>query len=147
MKPQRMIFVFAVIAITIVPSSFSQTQGLGVGLSLGNPTGLSVKAWISHTNAIQVGVGWNYHNDSYVEAEYLMHSLHAIKSKEQFPLYYGPGITLGSSNTLGIHFLGGIAWCSRNTPIDIFLHVSPVLYLTPSSEFDVEAALGIRYFF
>jgi hypothetical protein len=147
MKLHKILFSIAILVTTIVPSLFSQTQGLGVGISLGNPTGLSVKAWLSRTSAVQVGVGWNHYNDSYVTAEYLMHSLHAIKSKERFPLYYGPGVTLGGSNTLGIRFLGGIAWCSRATPIDVFLHVAPVLYLNPSTEFDVEAALGIRYFF
>lgn len=125
----------------------AQERGIGVGFSLGMPTGISLKAWLSRTEAIQVGVGWNQHHNSYVTAEYLKHNLTAIRSKERFPVYYGAGVVLGRTNVLGARGIVGIVWCSRSAPIDIFLQAAPVLYLTPSTFFDVDACLGFRYFF
>lgn len=143
---KRLLFVLLVLLSGSSYSLYAQTKGLGFGFSLGMPTGLSVKAWISSTEAVQAGIGWNQHQHSYVTAEYLKHSFNTIQSRERFPLYYGAGVVLGGTNVLGIRGIGGIAWCSRSAPIDIFLQAAPVLYLTPSTLFDIDACLGVRYF-
>jgi len=142
----------------------AQDHGFGMGLILGEPTGISAKLWTSKINAfdfaIGVGVGGdriNYegsYNDGsrvHFHMDYLWHSFSAISSSEQFPLYYGLGARIntggGYDESIGIRGVFGIAWFPHATPIDVFLELVPVLQLTNSTGLGVDAGLGIRYFF
>ncbi len=143
----KRISIILLVAVALSHISFSQEKGLGVGFSFGMPTGISLKAWLTRTTAIQGGIGWNQYHNTYFTVEYLEHSLNAIRSTERFPLFYGGGVVLGNSNVFGVRGVFGIAWCSRSAPIDVFLQITPVLYLNPSSDFDIDGAIGVRYFF
>ncbi|MCX7984163.1 MAG: hypothetical protein N3A63_04605 [Bacteroidetes bacterium] len=124
----------------------SQTKGLGVGLSLANPIGFSGKAWISRSEAIQGSLGWSRYEHSRLTLEYLKHYHDVIHSTERFPVYFGAGVSLIASEHLGVRGIGGITWCSRSIPIDIYVQLAPALYFTHFSGFDVEGSIGIRYF-
>lgn len=142
----------------------AQDHGFGLGLILGEPTGLSAKLWTSKVNAFDFGLGvsvggdrisyiGNYNNGSRVHfhMDYLWHSFNAISSSERFPLYYGIGGRFNSGGgydgSLGIRGVFGIAWFPHSTPIDVFFELVPVLQLTSSFGFGIDAGLGIRYFF
>ena len=142
----------------------AQDHGFGLGLVLGEPTGLSAKLWTSKVNAFDFGLGvglggdrisynGNYDNGGRVHfhMDYLWHSFNAISSTERFPLYYGIGGRFNSGGnydaSFGIRGVFGIAWFPRATPIDVFLELVPVFQLTPSTGFGIDAGLGIRYFF
>ena len=142
----------------------AQDHGFGMGLILGEPTGLSAKLWTSKENAFDFGLGvsiggdrishkGNYNGRSRIHfhMDYLWHSFNAINSTEKFPLYYGIG---GRFNTggnyegsFGVRGVFGIAWFPRSTPIDVFLELVPVFQVTPLTGLGIDAGLGIRYFF
>jgi len=142
----------------------AQDHGFGMGLILGEPTGLSAKLWTSKQNAFDFGLGvsvggdrisykGNYNSGSRIHfhMDYLWHSFNAISSTERFPLYYGIG---GRFNTggdydgsIGIRGVFGIAWFPHSTPIDVFVELVPVFQLTSSVGFGIDAGLGVRYFF
>lgn len=142
----------------------AQDHGFGIGIILGEPTGLSAKLWTSKENAFDFGLGvsvggdrishkYYYDNGSRVHfhMDYLWHSFNAIKSTERFPLYYGIGARFNSGGgydgSFGIRGVFGIAWFPHSTPIDVFVELVPVLQLTPSTGLGIDAGLGIRFFF
>lgn len=142
----------------------AQDHGFGLGLILGEPTGLSAKLWTSRVNAFDFGLGvgmggdrisynGNYNDGSRVHfhMDYLWHSFNAISSTERFPLYYGIGGRFNSGGnyeeSFGVRGVIGIAWLPRATPIDVFIELVPVFQLTPGTGFGIDAGLGIRYFF
>ena len=142
----------------------AQDQGFGLGIILGEPTGLSAKLWTSKYNALDFGLGvglggdrinykGNYDNSGRIHfhMDYLWHSFNAISSTEKFPLYYGFGGRFntggGYDGSLGIRGVVGIAWFPRNTPIDVFFELVPVFQVTPLTGLGVDAGIGIRYFF
>jgi hypothetical protein len=142
----------------------AQDRGFGLGLILGEPTGLSAKYWTSDKNAFDFGLGVavgsdrisnhdNYYGSSRIHfhVDYLWHSFNVINSTERFPLYYGIGARLNSGggyeSSLGIRGVIGIAWFPHSTPIDIFAELVPVFQFTPLAGLGFDAALGIRYFF
>ena len=138
--------------------SVAQERKFGLGLIIGEPTGISAKLWTSNENAFDFGLGWTtFNNQNYpgsrvhFHMDYLWHSFDAIHATERFPIYYGVGGRMNSGagyeSALAIRGVVGIAWMPRRTPIDIFLEVVPSLELTPSSRFALDAAIGIRYFF
>ena len=152
-------YVFAVLlSIFIADNAIAQDHRFGIGFIVGEPTGLSAKLWTSQYNAFDFGFGWNNvenRNESGTRAhfhmDYLWHSFNAIRSVEQFPLYYGVGGRLGStvdnSTSLAVRGVFGIAWIPRQTPLDIFLEIVPSIELVPSSDFILDAGIGMRYFF
>jgi hypothetical protein len=141
----------------------AQNHGFGIGIILGEPTGLSAKLWTSENNALDFGLGFSEGGDRisykgsydggsriHFHMDYLWHSFNAISSTERFPLYYGIGARFntggGYNGSLGIRGVFGIAWFPHSTPIDVFLELVPVLQLTSNVGFGIDAGLGIRYF-
>ena len=152
-----------IIVMAIKPIS-AQDHGFGLGIILGEPTGLSAKYWTSNNNAFDFGLGFavggdrityhgNYYGSSRIHfhVDYLWHSFNAIRSSERFPLYYGIGARFNSGGgydgSFGIRGVIGIAWFPHSTPIDVFVELVPVFQLTPLAGLGFDAGLGIRYFF
>jgi len=139
-------------------NSFAQDRRFGLGVMVGEPTGLSAKLWTSQTTALDFGLGWSaFDNRNYsgtlvhFHMDYLWHSFNAINSTEQFPIYYGIGGRFngqtGYDGSFAVRGVLGIAWLPRSTPIDIFLELVPSFELTPASGFALDASIGARYFF
>lgn len=132
----------------------AQDKGFGLGVILGEPTGISFKGWISGSSAIDGGLAWSFVRGSsfHVHVDYLLHNFDVIKATDtRVPLYYGVGGRIKTADKedakVGIRGVIGIAYFVPRAPVDIFLEVAPVLDLTPSTEVVVNAGLGARYFF
>ncbi len=164
MKKNLLFVLFLGMIMILIKPISAQDRGFGLGIILGEPTGLSAKLWTSKENAFDFGLGFsvggdrlsykgNYDGGSRVHfhMDYLWHSFNAIRSTERFPLYYGIGGQFNSGAgydaSLGIRGVFGIAWLPHSTPIDVFVELVPVFQLTPTVGFGIDAGLGARYFF
>ena len=130
----------------------AQDKGFGIGVILGEPTGLSAKGWLQSNNAIDGGLAWSFRGTGYIHmhADYLWHFPNAIRSSERFVPYAGPGIRLGGGkggSVFGIRVAGGIAFWPRGAPIDVFVELAPIVDLAPTTEVSFNAGLGVRFFF
>lgn len=157
------IIIFSILCAAQV--SFSQYRPFGLGVMVGEPTGLSAKLWTSPVTAFDFGLGWSVHGDrignydvgynggnrTHFHVDYLWHSFDAIQSTERFPLYYGIGGRLnnggGYTSSFAVRGVFGIAWIPRPAPVDIFFELVPTLQLTSSSGFGIDAGFGARYYF
>jgi hypothetical protein len=131
---------------------FAQNQGTGLGIILGEPTGLCFKNWIGNRTAIDFAVAWSFgKNDSlHLHADYLFHSFNLFKVKKgQLPFYYGIGgrIKAKSESRIGIRIPVGICYIFEKTPLDIFLEIGPVFDLVPNTDFWFTSVVGMRYYF
>ncbi len=160
-----LLFSLALFLIVIITKPVTaQDKGFGLGVILGEPTGLSAKLWTSQNNAFDFGLGVGLGGDRikydgpydktgrlHFHMDYLWHSFNAISSTERFPLYYGIGGKFNSGagykDSFGIRGVFGIAWFPRATPIDVFLELVPVFQVTPLTGLGMNAGLGLRYFF
>jgi hypothetical protein len=152
-------------ALFAVHGSSAQDHGIGLGVIIGEPTGLSAKVWISPVHALDFGLGWSIgsnwvgkprgHDDRarriHYHMDYLWHSFSAIHSNRRFPLYYGIGGRLnagaGYDESLALRGVIGIVWLPVDTVADFFLEVAPSFELLPDSAFGLDAGLGVRYYF
>jgi hypothetical protein len=165
------LFVVALCLLFIVQGSNAQQREggyghtFGLGVIVGEPTGISAKLWTSGTNAFDFGLGWSnggdrlgnydgYYNGgsrTHFHMDYLWHAFDAIRSSERFPLYYGIGGRINSgagyNSSLAIRGVFGISWLPRGTPIDVFLELAPSLQLTSSTGFGIDAGFGARFYF
>jgi hypothetical protein len=154
MRKHLLVLIFSLLFVCTYAQA--QDKGFGVGLVLGEPTGISMKIWTGPTKALQFALAWR-NEDSFlgsrvtISGDYLWHSFDAIHSTYRFPVYYGVGGTFTSgrpqSDILGVRGVVGIGFWPRKVPLDVFLQVVPTLVLTPSTSVDVNVGLGVRYFF
>ncbi len=163
---KKHIVLFALVASSFVAKA--QSSGFGLGIMLGDPTGISGKLWLSDgERAMDFGVAWGvYGRYLHLHADYLFHNTSLITvSKGQMAIYYGPGLRVrswsggrywnrgkwedydGSRLGLGVRFPVGLDYMFDDDPFDVFMELVPSLDLAPSTTFDLDAAIGVRYWF
>lgn len=134
-------------------AAFAQSNGFGLGIILGQPTGISAKYWTSGSTAFDFGLGYSFEKNSRMQlhADYLFHTKDLFNTSENISLYYGPGARLrlveNADSRLGVRFDVGIVWVPRNSSIDVFVEVAPLLDIIPETDFSINGGIGVRYFF
>ncbi len=144
----------------------AQDRGFGLGIILGEPTGVSLKGWQGKSTAIDGALAWSFAGSDFfqIHGDYLAHNFSLLRvEKGKLPFYYGIGGRIkffGNDNNrgrgrdndnnktrIGVRVPLGLAYLFERTTLDIFLEVVPILDLVPETAFDLNAAAGIRYFF
>jgi hypothetical protein len=123
---------------------------LGVGLMLGEPTGVSIKLWRNERSAFGIGAAWSLAERTealHLHADYLLHSW--FKDEENLAFYYGIGgrIIFADDPTAGVRVPVGLNYVFQKIPFDVFIEAAPILDVTPDVELAGNGAVGIRYYF
>ena len=150
MKKGIMILALALVLFSGVARS--QEKGFGLGIILGEPTGISAKKWLDDNSALDAAVAWSLVTPSsfHLHADYLYHNFNIFNVKKgKLPLYFGIGfrIRIGDEDRIGIRIPVGICYIFEQSPLDIFFELGPVLDLTPATRLRLTSSVGIRYFF
>lgn len=130
----------------------AQDHGFGMGIILGEPTGLSAKLWTSGDNAFDFAAAWSFKGDGHLllQADYVWHFFNLMPVPSgKLPLYIGIGgrVILADDPRFGIRIPIGIDYLFADAPIDVFLELVPILDLSPETDFGVGGGIGIRYWF
>lgn len=138
--------------LVLLSRGYSQGEGFGLGIIVGEPTGVSGKYWLDRTNALDGALAWSFLDEGslYLHANYIHHHFEVIDlSSGEMPLYYGGGLKMkfASDFILGIHIPLGIAYHFEEAPLDVFLEIRPGLNLIPETRFDMSGGIGVRYYF
>ena len=126
---------------------------LGLGLILGEPTGLSLKQWVSVRTALGGAAAWSFEDEAafHVHVDYLLHGpVEAEGEAGRLLYYFGLGGRLKAEeddSRFGVRVPLGVDYVFAVSPLDIFLEVVPMLDLAPGTDFHVNGGIGIRYFF
>lgn len=131
------------------------TKHVGLGFIVGEPTGISLKMFLNNTNALDFAAAWSLsgNNDFHLQGDYLFHKYDLIdlKNSDDFPLFFGIGLRMvlieNYDDVVGIRFPVGLDYLFANYPFDIFAEIVPILDLAPDSDFDLEGAIGARFWF
>jgi hypothetical protein len=139
----------------------AEKGALGVGIILGEPTGLTAKWYFDDSHAVQGAVGSALIGGGLqLHADYLFHP-YVAQVRESFvlPLYIGPGVRLidytngrdESSLAIGARVVGGLLFDFTHVPLDAFLEIAGVLeYEFKDGEggaIRLNAGAGVRYYF
>ena len=144
----------AILFIFIISSLNAQDKGFGLGIIVGEPTGLSGKVWISKTSAIDGGIAWSFLDDGsmHIHADYLWHNFNMITPR--IPFYIGVGGRMKFKNNqsakddrIGVRVPVGLDFFISEPSSDFFIEIVPVLDLAPKTDFTFNAAIGFRFFF
>lgn len=144
-----------------------RSGNFGFGLMGGEPSGITIKYYTSGENAFDAYIGSSYFGKLRVGGDYLWH-FNAFNSNI-VKMYAGVGATFGfgrgdgffyknnnkdrfyywednSSTGIAARALLGINIMPRNTPLEIFFEVGPLIGIAPNFGSNFEGALGIRFY-
>lgn len=163
MKRSILLFFPAVLLVLFLISSFSvqnveaqnrSGSNFGLGVMLGEPTGITPKVWTSDNTAFAAGVAWSFsgRNSLHMHLDYQIHNFNLIQvERGAMSFYYGIGgrflIREDRDDKLGIRLPLGLNYLFANDPVELFMEVAPVLDLAPSTDFSANGGIGVRYYF
>jgi hypothetical protein len=140
-------------------------EGTGIGIIVGEPTGLSAKKWLDNRHAVDAGVAWSFsENDSFhLHADYLVHDFTLLKPTDlrgRMPVYYGLGGRIkfqdddrnhhgrnDDDTLIGVRIPLGVAYYPENSSIDLFAEIVPIMDLVPDTHLDLNLSIGGRFYF
>ena len=128
----------------------AQDKKLGLGIILGEPTGVIAKYWTGNRTAFDIAGSWSFSGENafHLHADYLLHSFIKVETGK-LAFYYGIGarLNLQDDARFGIKIPLGLSYMLPNAPLDIFFEISPVMDLIPDTELKLLGFVGIRYYF
>jgi len=149
MKRLSLLFVLAIL---LQISANAQDREFGLGIILGEPTGVSGKLWTSGQNAFDFAAAWSFQGEGnlLLQADYVWHIFRLIPVPDgKLPFYVGVGgeVILADDPVIGVRVPLGLDYMFGNAPVDIFVELVPILRLAPSTDFDFAGGIGARYWF
>lgn len=131
---------------------YAQDEGYGLGVILGEPTGISFKAWTGYRTAFVATAAWSFGSEDslHVHADYLIHSFRLVELEDEYlPFYYGIGFRLKNERDarFGIRLPLGFNYMFKDAPVDIFVEFVPVFDLSPRTDLFFNGGIGVRYYF
>ncbi len=125
--------------------------GFGIGVILGEPTGITPKVQLSNSTALAGGVAWAFGGKTtfHLHLDYQIHNYNLAQAERgTLSFYYGLGarILLRDDPRVGARFPLGINYLFDSAPVEIFLEIAPIFDLVPSTEFNGNGGIGVRFF-
>lgn len=166
MKKQILRLILLVVSLLVTSTSFAispygpEGKRFGAGLYLGQPTGITLKGYLTEQLAINGVAAWSFTNNSFMvigDAVYDFFDIKTDSSKVNIPFYAGAGAIIaingergsGRTNgtTAGVRVPVGVAFQWTNHPIEAFLEAAPGIRIAPNTQFQMTGGVGARYYF
>ncbi len=145
------IIIIAIFTVFATPRLEAQDSGSGLGIIIGNPTGVSFKSWLSGNSALDLAAAWSLNDERLlIQGSYILHDVSIFKvSKGKLALYYGIGGAIVLTDDVGVaaRVPVGLDYMFATAPFDIFVELAPSLLLVPKTDFRIGAAVGVRFWF
>ena len=144
MKPSLLLA--AVLALALAPDAHAQPGSFGIGGQIGEPTGLTLK--FAGRPGFDLAAEWDFEDYVFIQGHLLLGERRFPGARADVRYFYGPGLFVGVRNdndtAFGASFNAGVNYYTG--PIELFGQITPRLRVTPDSDFDIGAALGIRFY-
>jgi len=137
-------------------SSHANAYGpFGLGIVIAGPTGLSANYFYEKQKSLAMAVGWG-HSDVQVHVDHLWYRGDLIVvDRVPIDVYMGLGLHLHTidkkykddETQIGVRVPVGVSYIFRKIPVQLFGELAPALILVEESAFNIDIALGIRYYF
>jgi hypothetical protein len=152
----------ALFALIMVTGARSQGR-FGIGLVVGEPTGIAFKYRLSGGNAVDGALGFSPVDRFRFNVGYLWHS-HPFETRD-LALHYGAGGAFGFGRTDYVALRDGRAYLLRSTdlgfaarfslgltytiprsPLDAFFEVAPLVIIVPNAGLGLDLGIGMRIY-
>jgi hypothetical protein len=130
-----------------------QKEDVGLGVVLGNPTGISAIYWTGDHSAIQLNMGYLMAREEHLllSADFLVHPWIFYQKEDLIKPYLGLGGGLGfiSDLSISVRLPLGTSYFFSAFPIEAFAELDPGLQLVGPGDvrFILGGYLGARWYF
>lgn len=158
---KKMVLALGVLVLGLSPSlAVTKAGDLGVGVVAGDVTGPTVNIFTSRTTSIDFGIG--FESDMELYADYIWHSWSLFPKPAQgvFGGYLGVGPRFkdrdddngrrrgdDGDDQFGVRTIGGLDYWVSGAPLQIFVEVGPWFVISPDTDTEFDAGIGVRYYF
>lgn len=133
-----------------------EDKRFGAGLYLGEPTGLTVKGYLTERFALDGVAAWSFTNDAFTligDVTYEFLDIPVDTNTITLPFYAGAGVKIGINSgpgddtSVGIRVPVGVAVQWVEYPIEVFFELAPGIEMAPATDFDLTGGVGVRFYF
>ncbi|MFL5814647.1 MAG: hypothetical protein ACJ763_13815 [Bdellovibrionia bacterium] len=145
------------------------SRPFGLGVVLGEPTGITGKYWIDRRSAVDTTLSYSFSDYFLVFADYLYHFPGAFGQTNEFVSALNPYVGVGAeifiqtqdtgnkdrtyfrsdqgSAGFGIRIPLGVEWRPVTVPLGVFAEIAPGVGVIPATYGFVQGGVGIRFYF
>ena len=153
MKKVLILAIILISSISVLEIVQAQDRTFGIGGIIGDPDGVTAKAWLSESTAIagaiSVDLGENYSWFS-LQADFLKQNTVATWEEAFLQTHFGGGVRVVSGDAaeyIALRVPIGIDVNAIDAPMEVFMEVVPMVNIDPSFYFYFSGAMGFRYYF
>jgi hypothetical protein len=154
-------YVFACSLLMLTPPSARAQGPFGIGLMVGEPTGISWTYHLSERNALDGALGFSPIDRLRLHVDYLWKT--RAFSDRRFTFSYGGGLALGlgrryadgrpgifgnvvQEGAIALRFSAGLAYEFPRMPLEVGIEAAPLLILGPVAGWGIDGAMFVRYY-
>lgn len=130
------------------PSSANDQNELGIGMVVGEPSGIHSQFFWSHCSAIELTAAWSWNDWLSVSSDFQMYD-YVLDWPREWKWYYGLGAYLtfpeNEDGTFGARIPLGIKYHFPHSIVDIWLEADPALELVPDTQAQFQCGLGVTF--
>jgi hypothetical protein len=153
MKLQNLVLA-ALLLVSFLPKA-EAARRFGLGIVVAGPTGLTAEYIYAKNRDVSAALGWG-DESFHLNLDHHWNQPNLIKADGvPINIYFGAGLRWiswshnddDSGQSIGLRAPFGVQHIFRSVPIQIFFELAPVLLLVDHTGFEIDIALGARYFF
>lgn len=159
--PMKQKLIFSLILLIFQTQAWAEGP-FGIGLILGDPTGLSGKVYLNEDRAIDAALAWSTgsHKSLHLHGDYLFHKPNVFQvDHHPINLYYGIGARLISWDdhhpdhneddkiSFGPRGPVGLNFNFKDPAIEVFTELALVFEVIPGTDVDIDFGIGGRFYF
>lgn len=161
MKKHSLVLLLLLLGImsgTLYAQSKSAARPVGIGLFLGQPTGIVFEFDLNPTNWIDFTAAWDFTGPTNQNYAFLLFASYKLAFPGVFIInntvdlvpFVGPGLSIGlrpDDVSIGFRIPFGLSWRPPTAPIGVYLEIGLGMQLFPATRFHGTGGLGIQYRF
>lgn len=153
MKKISLVLLVVVYSLLAINDVKAQDRGFGIGGMIGDPDGITAKAWLSETLALAGGVSFDL-SENYswfsIHADFLKQNTLAVWEEALLQSHFGGGVRVVSgdfNDFVAIRGPIGVDVNAIDAPVEVFMEVVPTVDVDPEIYFYFTGSMGFRYYF
>ena len=126
----------------------SEHDEFGLGITLGEPSGIHGQFFWSPRTALDVTAAWSLHDWFMTTADFQIYD-YLLDSPAEWRWYYGGGAYLAlpesEDGTFGLRIPVGIRYHFPHSYVDAWAEIDPALQVLPDTQAEFQAGIGITF--
>ncbi len=136
----------AVVSFSSPAAALESGRELGVGIVLGEPSGILGQFFMSHASLLDVTAAWSLDDWFMVAADYQIYN-NLADAPPEWMWYYGLGgyvaFPENEDGIFGARVPLGISYSFPRSIVDVWVEIDPALQVLPDTEAELQGGIGL----